>query len=145
MLSPKARGLQSSSYRAIPPGMNGARAFDDGTAGSLGSQPAGCDRALGIPCHSQHGVGRQDTGISHRLAPILVVQIEPQHGFVPITDGLEGTTLGGRQVESIAIDVDSLGVAPHIELGAIRVEHGNHQEGQILQNGLGPRFVGMAQ
>ena len=62
-----------------------------------------------------------------------------------VPQALEEAAFRGRQVQGVAVDIDPLSVAPLVDFGAIRIEHGHHQEGGLQEDGLDGGVLVMAE
>jgi hypothetical protein len=103
-------------------------------AKALGSQPPLVLTELFVVGDGEDRDRRRLRRVSRRRAPALVVQVEPDLRFEAIAECLEHAPLGRREPQGVAVDVDPLRVATLPSRGAVRVEHRDQVDGQLLQH-----------
>ena len=99
-----------------------------------GPRAARRQRALRVAGHREESDRREDAGVAHRRAPVLVVEVEGDLRREAVADRLEETALRGREDERVAIHVDALSVAPRVAGGAVGVQHRDEQQRQPVED-----------
>lgn len=100
-----------------------------------GNQPTVGKTLFGTMIVVNQHKGGQSTGIAHCRSTPLVMQVKTHYRAVLIANLFQQPAFRCHQAQCIPVDINSLGVEPLIGLGAVRIQHRDHQQRVFFKYG----------